>query len=100
MELEYKTIHSQTPLFSDTSKMHEILAEEAQAGWSLLEKESNFSIKLKRDVSHRDNDKNLSIDAYRTSVGVPAVLTYSASAVLTVVIVAAILYLALWSQST
>ena len=99
MELEYKTIHSQTPLFSDTSKMHEILAEEAQAGWRLLEKKSNFSIRLQRDISCRANDANLDFDAYRTSVGVPALLTYSGSALLTLIIVTTILYLALWSQS-
>ena len=99
MELEYKTIHSQTPLFSDTSKMHEILAEEAQAGWRLLEKKSNFSIRLQRDISCRANDANLEFDAYRTSVGVPALLTYSGSALLTLIIVTAILYLALWSQT-
>ena len=99
MELEYKTIHSQTPLFSDTSKMHAILAEEAQAGWRLLEKKSNFSIRLQRDINCRANDANLEIDPYRSTVGVPAVLTYTGSALLTLIVVTAILYLALWSQS-
>lgn len=98
MELEYKIIQSQTPQFSETSKMQEILAEEAKAGWRLLEKQSNFSIRLQRDISCRENDHTLDIDPYRTSVGVPAVLTYSASAMLTIVVVTSILYLALWSQ--
>lgn len=99
MDLEYKIMQSQTPLFSDTGKMQEVLAEEAQAGWSLLEKQSNFSIKLQRDVSCRADDQNLTIDPYRTSVGVPATVTYSASAIITLVVVSAILYLALWSQT-
>ena len=99
MELEYKMMHSQTPIFGDTGKMQEILAEEAQAGWRLLEKKSNFSIRLQRDISCRANDENLNIDPYRTSVGVSAVLTYTGSALLTLVVVSAILYLALWSQS-
>jgi len=99
MELEYKTIHCQTPQFRDTGKMQEILAEEATAGWRLLEKKSNFSIRLQRDISCRENDHKLEIDPYRTSVGIPAILTYSSSALLTIVIVSAILYLALWSQT-
>ncbi|MEQ9021439.1 MAG: hypothetical protein RLN82_01605, partial [Pseudomonadales bacterium] len=69
MELEYKTISAQTPLFASTPKMQEILAEEARAGWSLYEKADNYRIKLVRNISNRDNDKNLGIDAYRTTVG-------------------------------
>lgn len=99
MELEYKTIHSQTPLFRDTDRLQRILAEEAQAGWRLLEKKSNFSIRLQRDINCRANDKNLEFDAYRTSVGVPALFTYSASALLTLLAVSIILYFTLWSQS-
>jgi len=98
MELEYKTLQSQTPLFSDTAKLHEILAEEAKAGWQLLEKEDNYRIKLQRDISNRENDKNLDIDAYRSTVGVPAVVTYGFTALGTLVVVSIILYLALWSQ--
>jgi len=99
MDLEYKVIHTQTPLFSDTARMHEILEQEARAGWQLLEKENNFRIKLHRNISHRENDKNLDFDAYRTSVGVSPVLAYGTTAVFTVGIVALILYLALGSQS-
>lgn len=99
MELEYKIIQSQTPLFSNTAKMHEILDQEAKAGWRLLEKEDNYRIKLQRDISHRDNDKNLDFDAYRSTVGVSSVVTYGATAVMTILIVGVILYLALWSQT-
>lgn len=98
MDIEYKTIQSQTPLFSDTAKMHAVLAEEAKAGWQLLEKEDNYRIKLQRNISHRENDKNLDIDAYRSTVGVPAVFTYGLTAAVTVAIVSIILYLAIWSQ--
>jgi hypothetical protein len=98
MELEYKVITSQTPLFADTSKMHEVLEQEAKAGWRLLEKQDNFRIKLQRDISLRENDKNLEIDAYRTAVGVSSVLTYGAAALLTAGIVSVILYLTLWGS--
>ena len=99
MELEYKVIQSQTPLFSDTSKMHEVLDQEAQAGWRLLEKEDNYRIKLQRDISLRENDKNLNIDAYRTIVGVSSTITYGITAVLTIAVVSMILYFALWNSN-
>ena len=99
MELEYKVIQAQTPLFASTPKMHEILEEEAQAGWRLLEKEDNYRLKLLRETSHRENDKNLGIDPYRTTVGVSSVVTYGATAAITIAIVSVILYFALWSQA-
>ncbi len=98
MELEYKIIQSQTPLFASTPKMMEILDEEAKAGWTLLEKEDNYRLKLKRDVSNRDNDKNLDFDAYRSSVGVSSAVTYGATAIFTIGVVSLILYLAIWSS--
>lgn len=98
MELEYKVIQSQTPMFSDTAKMHEILDEEAKAGWRLLEKEDNYRLKLQRDISNRANDAGLDIDAYRTSVGVSSTVTKGATALLTVAIVSVILYFAIWSN--
>ncbi|MFN3162427.1 MAG: hypothetical protein ACE37N_02860 [Pseudohongiellaceae bacterium] len=99
MQHEYKVIQSQTPLFADTAKMHEVLAQEARAGWELLEKEDNYRIKVQRDIAHRDNDSKLDFDAYRTSVGVPSLVTYGATALITIAIVSVILYFALWTQS-
>jgi len=99
MALEYKTLHSQTPLFSDPERLRAILAEEARAGWDLVEKQDNYRIKLQRETSHRDNDGNLDFDAYRSTVGVSSLITYGATALITVAIVAMILYLALWSQN-
>lgn len=94
MEHEFKIVQSQTPIFSDTAKMHEILAEEAAAGWQLLEKQDNYRIKLQRNISHRANDGNLKIDPYRSSVGVSSVVTYTATALFTILVVSVILYLA------
>ena len=99
MELEYKVIQSQTPMFSDTAKMHEILDEEAKAGWRLLAKEDNYRLKLQRDISNRANDTALDIDAYRTTVGVSSTVTKGATALLTLAIVSVILYFAIWSNS-
>jgi|TARA_B110000971_G_scaffold89800_1_gene92366 hypothetical protein len=95
MELEYKVLQSQTPLFSSTAKMHKELELESKAGWSLLEKEDNYRIKLQRDISNRANDKNLDIDAYRSTAGVSSVVTYGATAAFTLAVVSVILYLAI-----
>lgn len=97
MELEYKILHAQTPLFADTGKMQSILAEEARAGWRLLEKKDNHRLRLQREISHRDNDANLDFDPYRSTVGISAAVTYGVTALVTVAIVAIILYLALWN---
>ncbi len=98
MELEYKIIQSQTPLFASTPKMLDVLAEEAKAGWRLLEKEDNYRVKLQRDIANRDNDKNLDFDAYRSTVGVSSAVTYGATALFTLAVVSVILYLAIWSN--
>jgi 23S rRNA maturation mini-RNase III len=97
MELEYKTLQSQTPLFASAAKMHETLEQESKAGWTLLEKEDNYRVKLQRNTSNRDNDKNLDFDAYRSTVGVSSVLTYAATALFTLAVVSIILYLAMLS---
>ena len=99
MDLEYKIIQSQTPLFADTAKMHEVLAEEAKAGWRLLEKEDNYRIRVQREISHRANDAGLGLDAYRTTVGVSSMVTYGATALVTISVVSLILYLAIWSSN-
>lgn len=99
MSQEFKTVQAQTPLFADTKKMQEVLTEEAKAGWDLLEKEDNYRIKLQRDTSNRDGDKNLDIDPYRTTVGVSSVMTYGLTAAATIAIVSVILYFAIWSQN-
>ena len=99
MELEYKVIQSQTPLFSDTAKMHEVLETEAKAGWRLLEKEDNYRIRLQRDIANRANDMNLDIDAYRSTIGVSSMVTYGATALFFITLVSLILYFSIWNAN-
>tara|TARA_B110000483_G_C17700696_1_gene353205 strand:- start:76 stop:372 length:297 start_codon:yes stop_codon:yes gene_type:complete len=98
MSQEFKTMQAQTPLFVDNKKMQEVLAVEAKAGWDLLEKEDNYRIKLQRDISNRENDKNLDTDPYTTTVGVSSIWTYGLTAAATIAIVSVILYFAIWNQ--
>lgn len=99
MNLEYKTIQCHTPIFADTNKMHKVLAEEAEAGWQLLAKEDNHKIKVQRDITHRENDKNLDFDAYRSTIGVSSIVTYVGTTLLTLAIVSVILYFSIWYRN-
>lgn len=90
MELEYKIVQSTTPLFANRAKLEAILAEEAKAGWRLVEKLDNFKLRLQRETSHRDRDDELGFDAYRTQVGLSNFVTYSLATVATLAVVYAI----------
>lgn len=94
---EHKVITSNTPIFGSTEKMKQILDEEAQAGWDLEEKLDNFKIRVSRDKSARDNDHNCAVDPYRTTVGVNTLLYMAAAAVITLIVIYAIIALAAMS---
>ena len=94
---EYKVITSNTPAFSSNDKLHQILAEEAQAGWELEEKFDNYKIRVSRSKNARANDGNLSIDPYRTNVGVNNVLYMGGAAVVTIIVIYAIIQAAAMS---
>jgi len=53
----------------DSVVLQKVLAEEAQAGWELVEKFDDFRLRLKRRISERENDKNHLIDPYRAYCG-------------------------------
>lgn len=90
MELEYKVVQSTTPYFAKSQNISAVMAEEEKAGWRLLEKCDNYKLRLQRDISHRANDKDLSIDAYRSQVGVNNAVVYGITTVLTLAVVYAI----------
>ncbi|MEX0618749.1 MAG: hypothetical protein WDZ76_11165 [Pseudohongiellaceae bacterium] len=87
MEVEYKILQSNTPMFAKPDKFREILEEEARAGWQLIEKLDNYKLRLQRETSHRANDQNLGFDPYRSQVGVSSTVTYTLTAVVTIAIV-------------
>jgi len=67
---EYKIIRSATGAFKKPAKFQEALEEEARAGWELLEKFSDYRVRLRRHVKWRESDAALSQDPYRIKVGV------------------------------
>lgn len=67
---EFKILRSATAAFRNPSHLREALEQEAQAGWTLLEKFDDQRLRLKRPTSARVHDADLSTDPYRTYYGV------------------------------
>ena len=92
MSQEFKTMQAQTPVFAENKEIQKFLAGKAKAEQDLLKKEDNYRIKLQRDISNRENDKNLDSDPYATTVGVSSVLTYGLTATAPLAILSVVLY--------
>src|SRR6516164_8840492 len=70
---EFKFLRSTTGAFKYPAVMQLYLAEEAQAGWTLVEKFDNSRIRLKRPAAARQQDAQCTFDPYRTRVGISEV---------------------------
>ena len=68
--VEYKIIRSATGGFRDPVWFRAVLAEEAKAGWELVEKLDNSRARLRRSTEWRKGDTELGQDPYRTQVGI------------------------------
>jgi hypothetical protein len=66
---EFKILRSMTGAFKHPDKLRQVLDEEAQAGWVLVEKFDNSRLRLKRPASARTRDNALSFDPYRAYFG-------------------------------
>jgi hypothetical protein len=67
---EYKIIRSVIGVFKHPAKFKAILEEEARAGWDLFEKLDCSRARLRRPISWRQKEGELSQDPYRTRVGI------------------------------
>jgi hypothetical protein len=67
---EFKILRAATRKFRNPMVLHAILAQEARAGWTLVEKFDDMRVRLKRPASARDEDAVLDFDPYRTWVGI------------------------------
>lgn len=98
-DIEYKVITSNTPVFTNSLKLKQILAEEAEAGWDLVELIDASKIRVGRSKSARANDANCKIDPYRTNVGINNVLYLGIAAVITIVVIYLIIQAAAYTVS-
>lgn len=71
-DYEFKIIRSATGAFSKRDNVEKAIAEEAAAGWMLVEKFDDQRLRFKRPASSRRKDAMLppGIDPYRTTYGV------------------------------
>jgi hypothetical protein len=98
-DLEYKVITSNTPVFADSRKLKQILAEEAEAGWDLVELIDSSKIRVGRSKTARVNDANCRIDPYRINVGMNNLLYLGLAAVITIAVIYAIIKAAAYTVS-
>ena len=66
---EFKILRSMRSEFKDRQRLQQILHEEGQAGWALVEKFDDGRIRLKRPASAKRNDAQLPFDPYRAYYG-------------------------------
>ncbi|MBU8934643.1 MAG: hypothetical protein KOO62_11655 [candidate division Zixibacteria bacterium] len=66
---EFKIVRSVTEKFKSHEAVQKLCAEEAQAGWEMVEKFDNGRIRFKRRIECRSRDGHLQIDPYRTNIG-------------------------------
>lgn len=67
---EFKIVRAATRKFKDPKALRQVCAEEAEAGWEMLEKFDDQRIRFKRRVERREGDAHLETDPYRTQFGV------------------------------
>lgn len=69
---EFQIMRSAFGKFRDPDFVRKLRAEEAKAGWEMLEKFDDNRIRFKRKIDRRSIDAHLERDAYRTSVDIGA----------------------------
>lgn len=67
---EFKILRSATSAFKRPEFLRQVLDEEKDAGWTLVEKFDNSRIRLKRSASKRSDDSSARFDPYRSHVGI------------------------------
>jgi len=67
---EFKILRSATGAFKHPSILQQVIQEEGQAGWVLVEKFDNQRLRFKRPASARAGDATRDFDAYRTTFGI------------------------------
>lgn len=82
---EFKIVRSNLAGFRKPEVLQQVCAEEARAGWTLVEKFDNQRLRFKRPVSARAGDAGLGFDPYRSQYGT------SSGAIVAVVVACALL---------
>jgi hypothetical protein len=89
-EWEFKILRSNFASFRKPEVLQQVCAEEARAGWTLLEKFDDQRLRFKRPVSARSRDLGLDFDPYRTQFGAGSASVVAVIIVVTLVAVCGI----------
>ncbi len=66
---EFKIVRSNLGGFRNPEVLQRVCAEEARAGWTLVEKFDNQRLRFKRPLAARAGDADLGFDPYRSQYG-------------------------------
>jgi hypothetical protein len=66
---EFKILRSNFGSFGNLQTLQQVLEEEKQAGWELVEKFDNTRLRFKRRIEERSHDSSRTIDPYRSTHG-------------------------------
>jgi len=66
---EFKIVRALHRRFKTAESVRQLCAEEAKAGWEMVEKFDDSRIRFKRRIDQRDQDAYHEIDPYRTHIG-------------------------------
>ena len=67
---EFKILRTNSGGFRSRKVLNKVCAEEAQAGWILLEKLDDHRLRFRRPIASRDRDQQCKIDPYRSHYGI------------------------------
>lgn len=67
---EFKIVRALTRRFRRREALAEVVAEEAAAGWQLVEKLDDARLRFARPIRLRNGDAARSLDPYRSAVGI------------------------------
>ncbi|MDX2255695.1 MAG: hypothetical protein NW214_09285 [Pseudanabaenaceae cyanobacterium bins.39] len=84
---EFKILRTSSGGFRSRRVLNKVCAEEAQAGWILLEKLDDHRLRFRRPIAARDRDHQCRIDPYRTRYGIAEIV----ETITTVVVLIAIM---------
>ena len=71
---EFKILRTGSNGFRNRKILNKVCAEEAQAGWILLEKLDDHRLRFRRPITARDRDNQCKIDPYRTRYGIAEIV--------------------------
>ena len=86
--------------FSDPYRLQQVIQEQSQYGWVLVEKFDNYRLRFKRLLSERLKDQNRSGDPYQTWYGAPQWLIAVILLVIFVVVFGIVIFAAILSSAT